>query len=376
MHTRPLWGRLPGRAEHCQRMGEPAPLPHISRVLICIAALLAGGPETILAAEAGKATLPEKPRPSPPPRVAPLVPEKAAGGALPKPGGLQPPSSPAASKSEARPAPASPEGKKAQPQAPAKPEDAAKKSEPPPSQAAVPYGPPVPDKWPEDTIKEANAKCVETLRALTLQFEPLAPIRDGACGTPAPIKLKSITADPKVEIRPAATLTCPMAAALELWLRTVVQPRAKELLHAAVVHIHNAASYDCRHRNNNPFQRISFHAYAEAIDIAGFTTAKGERIDVLQHWPLDDPRGRFLRDIHQGACRIFGTVLGPEADEAHKNHFHFDLASRRKPLCDRYDGPQAKTAIQPGPPPVQKTGTPATGSQPKDSQPKDSQQKK
>ncbi len=340
-------------------------MPHICRLLICIAALLAGGAETTLAAEAGKTTLPEKPKPSPPPKVAPLAPEKAAGGAPPKPGGLPPQTGPAASKIQARQAPVSPEGKKAQPQAPAKPEDGAKKSEPPPGQTAVPYGPPIPDEWPQDTIKEANAMCVETLRALTLEFEPVAPIRNGACGAPAPIKLRTITADPKVEILPAATMTCPMAAALERWLRTVVQPRAKELLHAAIVHIHNVASYDCRHRNNDPFQRISFHAYAEAIDIAGFTTAKGERINIQEHWPLDDPRGRFLKDIHQGACRIFGTVLGPEANEAHKNHFHFDLASRRKPLCDHHDGQKARTAIQPAIPPVQKTGTPAAGSQPK-----------
>jgi hypothetical protein len=38
----------------------------------------------------------------------------------------------------------------------------------------------------------------------------------------------------------------------------------------------------------------------------------------------------FLRDVHAGACRIFGTVLGPEANEAHRNHLHLDLAPRRR----------------------------------------------
>jgi len=36
----------------------------------------------------------------------------------------------------------------------------------------------------------------------------------------------------------------------------------------------------------------------------------------------------FLRAMHASACRRFGTVLGPEANEAHRNHFHFDLAER------------------------------------------------
>ena len=38
----------------------------------------------------------------------------------------------------------------------------------------------------------------------------------------------------------------------------------------------------------------------------------------------------FLRRLHKGACSAFGTVLGPEANEAHRNHFHFDLAPRRR----------------------------------------------
>jgi hypothetical protein len=31
---------------------------------------------------------------------------------------------------------------------------------------------------------------------------------------------------------------------------------------------------------------------------------------------------------------VFGTVLGPEANDLHRDHFHFDLASRRRSaLC-------------------------------------------
>jgi hypothetical protein len=37
----------------------------------------------------------------------------------------------------------------------------------------------------------------------------------------------------------------------------------------------------------------------------------------------------FLRALHDGACRQFGTVLGPEANDAHRNHFHLDLMPRR-----------------------------------------------
>lgn len=44
---------------------------------------------------------------------------------------------------------------------------------------------------------------------------------------------------------------------------------------------------------------------------------------------FDPKRMRFLRDAQRTACKIFGTVLGPEANEAHRNHFHVDLAPRR-----------------------------------------------
>ncbi|MGI9475888.1 MAG: extensin family protein [Hyphomicrobiaceae bacterium] len=46
--------------------------------------------------------------------------------------------------------------------------------------------------------------------------------------------------------------------------------------------------------------------------------------------PASKPLALFLRGIHRTACRIFGTTLGPEANEAHRNHFHFDMFPRRR----------------------------------------------
>jgi hypothetical protein len=39
---------------------------------------------------------------------------------------------------------------------------------------------------------------------------------------------------------------------------------------------------------------------------------------------------QFLRQIHAAACKYFGTVLGPEANDAHKNHLHLDMAERQR----------------------------------------------
>ncbi len=37
----------------------------------------------------------------------------------------------------------------------------------------------------------------------------------------------------------------------------------------------------------------------------------------------------FMRVIHNDACKTFETVLGPAANAAHKDHFHFDMKKRR-----------------------------------------------
>lgn len=38
----------------------------------------------------------------------------------------------------------------------------------------------------------------------------------------------------------------------------------------------------------------------------------------------------FLKRVHREACKYFGTVLGPDANEAHRDHFHFDMAPRKR----------------------------------------------
>lgn len=46
--------------------------------------------------------------------------------------------------------------------------------------------------------------------------------------------------------------------------------------------------------------------------------------------PSWSPKAKFLKHAHKRACKIFGTVLGPESNEPHRNHFHVDLAERKR----------------------------------------------
>jgi extensin-like protein len=46
--------------------------------------------------------------------------------------------------------------------------------------------------------------------------------------------------------------------------------------------------------------------------------------------PSAELESRFVKAVHDDACLTFGTVLGPAANEAHKNHFHLDMKARRR----------------------------------------------
>jgi hypothetical protein len=63
-------------------------------------------------------------------------------------------------------------------------------------------------------------------------------------------------------------------------------------------------------------------------DLGGPNARNGTHTSLAQGHP-DPDRKAFLRKAWSRACNIFGTVLGPEANEAHRNHFHVDLAPRK-----------------------------------------------
>jgi hypothetical protein len=68
----------------------------------------------------------------------------------------------------------------------------------------------------------------------------------------------------------------------------------------------------------------SQHATANAIDVAAFTLEDGRKISVRRNWHGNSPESRFLRSVHDGACRYFRVTLGPAYNAAHADHFHLD----------------------------------------------------
>jgi hypothetical protein len=120
------------------------------------------------------------------------------------------------------------------------------------------------------------------------------------------------------------TLSCRSALSLALWDRHVVQPAARTHLDAKVKRLEHFGSYACRNIYGRKDAPLSRHATADALDVAGFILSNGRRIAVQRDWGSDDADGRFLREVHAGACRVFDGVLGPDYNEAHRDHFHLE----------------------------------------------------
>lgn len=75
----------------------------------------------------------------------------------------------------------------------------------------------------------------------------------------------------------------------------------------------------------------------DAKDVPATTSAQSPALKIAKTKlaSLADRKREFLHASHRAACTIFGTTLGPEANGAHRNHFHVDMAFRSQTkICD------------------------------------------
>jgi hypothetical protein len=357
----------------------------------------------------------------------------------------------------------------------AKAADGNKPADPATGKAAeAPKKPAIPTEWPAVDVELARARCTQLLKGVDAVTMPEAPFRKGDCGTMAPVRLISIGKNPEVSLSPPPVVTCDMVVALTKWMKQDIQPLARRHLGSEVIRMESMSDYSCRMAYGRVGNKLSEHGKANALDIRGFTTRKGDEAIVLTSWgqtkrdvekqiaaakaaaakaeavkvaaekanaervaaaaaaaqppatvdklprktlaeglpkTSDDlgmpvfvqtegfgmaptrlggpkeavaakvelktadgkkksnkkdaskkdkadpetvaalppetadqpavapapknPTSRFLHEAHATACQIFGTTLGPEANEAHRNHFHVDMAERKvRKICD------------------------------------------
>lgn len=207
-----------------------------------------------------------------------------------------------------------------------KPENADKPeaSEKEPDKKPIPADPRS-DLRPIDPMPKQEIACRERLKALGVEFDERKPIHDeeNGCAVPYPLTVRALGSG--IGLIPQAEMNCQMAEAAARFMVETVLPAAKAGLNANVKSVEQASAYVCRPRHNG--QKMSEHAFGNALDIASFTLTDGTQIAVEPK--PDEKPAKFLDDIRKAACGPFKTVLGPGSDADHKLHFHLDLEPRR-----------------------------------------------
>lgn len=172
---------------------------------------------------------------------------------------------------------------------------------------------------------ETELGCLADLGASGARFERLPDTYAApGCNKLGTVQLSALAGDRSTfGVSNLGPVRCATAKAFGDWVRFGVDRAARQILGSPIAQIETMGSYSCR--NVAGTERRSAHARAEAIDVSGFVLEDGRRIVLKRDWDGGDGATRqFLRVVHTSACKRFGTVLGPEYNAAHQDHFHLE----------------------------------------------------
>ena len=163
--------------------------------------------------------------------------------------------------------------------------------------------------------------CEQALSSSGLRVAHQADSPDGKCPLTDVLRVQG----GEVALSSSFLASCRLAVSFALFEHHALQPAAREVYGQAVARVDHLGSFACRNVYGRENGRLSQHATANALDIAGFRLADGRAISVLKDWPKDNQDARFLRQVRDGACDVFSVVLSPDYNAAHRNHFHVDV---------------------------------------------------
>jgi hypothetical protein len=170
-------------------------------------------------------------------------------------------------------------------------------------------------------------QCIADLSRAGAKFTPM-PDQDfgNGCSSIGTVQIMSVAGIPVTNTK---ATRCPLALAVSGWVGGNVQRAARTYLGQRVVRVESMGSFACRNVNGAASGRLSEHAFANAIDIAGFVLEDGRRVTVQSGWSGASDEQQFLRAVHDGACNVFVTVLSPDYNAQHHDHLHFDMGGRK-----------------------------------------------
>jgi len=165
-----------------------------------------------------------------------------------------------------------------------------------------------------------------------VEAKPLPPISDGQCQEQSPMSVTGVLVNGRMlPLSAPATFNCQMATDLPAWVSDVDNYIwSIENTHIKAVQV--GESYACRPRNTpDGDTNLSEHGRADALDFVGFTLDDGRSLTVTNDYASSDPKlSRLMHFAHDAACTRFTTVLGPDANALHHDHFHLDLGCHGK----------------------------------------------
>ncbi|MDM0108817.1 extensin family protein [Variovorax sp. J22R24] len=188
-------------------------------------------------------------------------------------------------------------------------------------------------------VQRDPARCLALLEASGMQFEPV-PDRTTAEGCALRNTVR-LTRARELMLGTPVLLSCRAALALALWERHVIQPAAAESLGTRIVRVDHLGGYACRNvvvgrqQQDGAPGRRSQHATADALDVSAYTRADRRGVIVIRRdWMPGasialTPEAAFLREAHKGACGLFDSVLGPDYNAVHADHFHLEVGAGR-----------------------------------------------
>jgi hypothetical protein len=170
-------------------------------------------------------------------------------------------------------------------------------------------------------LRDDPQLCEQALSSSGLRVAPQADSPDAKCPLINALRVQG----GDVALSSSFLSSCRLAVSFALFEHHALQPAAQAIYGQAVTRVEHLGSFACRNVYSRENGRLSQHASANALDIAGFRLADGRTVSVLKDWSGNDRDARFLRQVRDGACGLFSVVLSPDYNAAHRNHFHLDV---------------------------------------------------
>lgn len=208
------------------------------------------------------------------------------------------------------------------------PASSSSSEEPASSSSAPPAAPPKPPR-------DYQVACPALMQG-QVEGKALPPIHEGQCGLQSPLAISAIAANGRsIPLSTTITTDCGMATALPDWVAAVdsyVFAHDK----ARIDKIDVSTNYECRNVDHAKTGNLSFHAFADALDVMGLTLSDGRKISIAPGFNGTPEQGRdILHFARDAACTRFMTVLSPDADSFHQDNLHLDLACHGKACTTR-----------------------------------------